>query len=144
MHARSHFISQLLLLCPARLCLFFSHGQTTLVSIPHANGEIGAIQPISAAAKIIRTHAPGALLHIDCSQSLGKTDVSAEELTVDFITIAGHKIYAPKGVGALYVRDRRLLPLLHGGGQQDNYRGVGKGDLFVCRSALLQLSRGFF
>nr|PIL96744.1 aminotransferase, class V superfamily protein [Toxoplasma gondii COUG] len=98
--------------------------ETAFVSVPHANAEIGAVQPIEKVAMIVREHAPHALLHVDCSQSLGKIPVNIPQLGADLVTIAGHKIYAPKGVGALYVGSRACLgPLLHGGGQERRLRG---------------------
>ncbi|KEP60996.1 UNVERIFIED_CONTAM: aminotransferase, class V superfamily protein [Hammondia hammondi] len=98
--------------------------ETAFVSVPHANAEIGAVQPIEKVAMIVREHAPHALLHVDCSQSLGKVPVNIPQLGADLVTIAGHKVYAPKGVGALYVGSRACLgPLLHGGGQERRLRG---------------------
>ena len=86
---------------------------TKLVSIMHANNEIGTIQPIAEIAKICREH--NVLLHSDAAQSIGKTPVNVNELGVDFLTIAGHKLYAPKGIGALYIRKGLTLqPLIQG------------------------------
>ena len=90
---------------------------TLLVSVMHANNEIGTIQPIAQIAQICSKH--GALLHTDASQSLGKTKVDVEQLGVDFLTVAGHKVYAPKGVGALYIRrGLELHPLIEGVGHE--------------------------
>jgi len=95
---------------------------TALVSIMHANNETGTIQPIRQLADI--AHARGALFHTDASQSFGKIAVSVPDLGVDLLTLTGHKIYAPKGVGALYVREGlQLEPSTYGGGQERGMRG---------------------
>jgi cysteine desulfurase len=95
--------------------------ETALASIIHANNEIGSIQPIRAIAEVC--HAQGALVHTDAAQSIGKVPVRVDDLNVDLLSIAGHKLYAPKGVGALYVRGgTRLEPVLHGAGQERGFR----------------------
>ena len=94
---------------------------TTLVSIMHANNEVGTLQPIAAIAEL--AHAHGALVHTDAAQSLGKVVVDVRQLGVDLLTVAGHKLYAPKGVGALYVRAGVALePLIHGAGHEAGRR----------------------
>lgn len=96
--------------------------ETALVSIMHANNETGAIQPIRQLADL--AHAGGALFHTDAAQSVGKVPVDVDELGVDLLTVVGHKMYAPKGVAALYVRSGTpLAPLLPGGGQERGLRG---------------------
>jgi cysteine desulfurase len=94
---------------------------TVLVSIMHANNEVGTIQPISDISRITRER--GILFHTDAAQSVGKIDTRVEELGVDLLSIAGHKCYGPKGIGALYVRQGvRLEPLIHGAGHESGRR----------------------
>ena len=94
---------------------------TILVSIMHANNEVGAIQPIEEIGKLVRAH--GVAFHVDAVQTLGKIPVNVEKLNVDLLTISAHKIYGPKGVGALYIRKGiRVGPLMHGGGQEKKRR----------------------
>jgi cysteine desulfurase len=94
---------------------------TALVSVMHANNEVGTIQPIAEIAAVAREH--GVLVHTDAAQSVGKIPVDVEELGVDLLTVVGHKMYAPKGIGALYVRPgTRLDPVIHGGGQEGGLR----------------------
>ncbi len=94
---------------------------TTLISIMHANNEVGTLQPIREIARIAR--ARGVLVHTDAAQSVGKVAVIVEELGVDLLSVAGHKVYAPKGVGVLYVRKGVTLePLLHGAGHEGGRR----------------------
>jgi cysteine desulfurase len=95
--------------------------KTTLVSIMHANNEVGTLEPIKEIAAIAREH--GALMHTDAAQSLGKIPVNVDDLGVDLLSVAGHKLYAPKGVGALYVRRGvKLEPLIHGAGHESGRR----------------------
>jgi cysteine desulfurase len=90
---------------------------TILISIMHANNETGAIMPISKISRIAKKH--GVILHTDAAQSVGKIPTNVDELGVDLLSVAGHKIYAPKGVGALFVRKGTLLePFMRGGGQE--------------------------
>jgi cysteine desulfurase len=96
-------------------------GTTVLVTLIHAQNEIGTIQPVAEIATIARN--VGARVHADAAQSLGKVPLNVQALGVDFLSIAGHKLYAPKGVGALYVRrDVKLPPLLVGAGQEGGRR----------------------
>jgi cysteine desulfurase len=92
-----------------------------LVSIMHANNEVGTLQPIREIAALAHEH--GALVHTDAAQSAGKIEVTVRDLGVDLLSIAGHKLYAPKGIGALYVRDGIALePLIHGAGHEGGRR----------------------
>ena len=94
---------------------------TLLVSIMHANNEVGTIQPISEIAEI--AHRYGALVHSDCAQSVGKIPARVDDLGVDLLSIAGHKVYAPKGIGALYIRPGvRLEKLMHGANHENDRR----------------------
>jgi cysteine desulfurase len=94
---------------------------TILISIMHANNEVGTIQPIEECASIAREH--GIPFHTDAAQSVGKIATRADELGVDMLTIAGHKLYAPKGIGALYVRDGVAMePFIHGAGHEGGRR----------------------
>jgi len=94
---------------------------TTLVSIMHSNNEVGTLQPIREIAALTRER--GVLLHTDAAQSVAKVSVDVDELGVDLLTVAGHKLYAPKGVGVLYVRRGvKLEPLLHGAGHEGGRR----------------------
>ncbi len=95
--------------------------RTRLVSVMYAQNETGVIEPVADIAAL--AHAAGAAMHVDASQAAGKIPVNVDALGADFLTIAGHKLYAPKGVGALYVRTgRELPPLLLGGGQEGGLR----------------------
>ena len=94
---------------------------TVLVSVMHANNEVGTIMPIEACAAIAREH--GVAFHTDAAQSVGKIPTRVNELGVDLLSIAGHKIHAPKGVGALYIRaGTKLEPLVHGAGHEHGLR----------------------
>jgi len=96
-------------------------GDTALVTVMHANNEVGTIQPVEEIARAAR--ARGALVHTDAAQSAGKVPTEVEQLGVDLLSVAGHKLYAPKGVGALYVRrGTPLQPLLRGAGHERGYR----------------------
>ena len=95
--------------------------ETLLVTIMHANNEVGTVMPIAEIADIAHRH--GALLHSDCAQSVGKIPVRVDDLGVDLLSIAGHKLYAPKGIGALYIRPGvRLEKLMHGANHEQDRR----------------------
>ena len=96
--------------------------ETTLITIMHANNEVGTIQPIAEIGRIAAD--AGVWLHTDAAQSLGKIPVSVDDLGVDFLSLAGHKLYAPKGIGALYMRPGTpCRPFLIGGHQESGRRG---------------------
>jgi cysteine desulfurase len=91
--------------------------ETILISVMHANNEVGTIQPIPDIARIAQEH--DVLFHTDAAQSVGKIATRTGELGVDLLSVAGHKLYGPKGVGALFVREHvRLEPLIHGAGHE--------------------------
>jgi len=98
--------------------------QTILISIMHANNEVGTIMPIAEIGKMVRKR--GIIFHVDAVQSFGKIPVNVDELGVDLLTVSGHKIYGPKGIGALYVRKgTRWRPTLLHGGAQERLRRAG-------------------
>src|SRR5262245_44286517 len=98
-----------------------------LVAIMAVNNEIGVIQPLQEIGRL--AHAKGALFHTDAAQAVGKVPIDVQAMNIDLLSISGHKMYGPKGIGALYVRRRprvRLEPLFDGGGQE---RGIRSGTL---------------
>ncbi|HDR68421.1 MAG TPA: selenide, water dikinase SelD [Bacteroidaceae bacterium] len=120
--------------------------RTILISVMHANNEIGTIQPVSEISEIARKH--HIAFHTDAAQSVGKYPVDVKEMGVDLLSVAGHKLYAPKGVGALYIRDGITLEkLIHGADHEQNKRagtenvleiaGLGK----ACEIALRDLEK---
>ncbi|UVC16008.1 cysteine desulfurase family protein [Mesorhizobium onobrychidis] len=122
--------------------------RTILITVMHANNEVGTIQPIEEIGTIAREH--GVRFHTDAAQSVGKIATKVDTLGVDLLTIAGHKLYAPKGVGALYVRGGlRLEPLIHGAGHEHGRRAgtesallaVGLGAACALASDLEPMAR---
>ena len=109
---------------------------TVLVSLMHVNNETGVSQDLATLGTLIHSH--GALLHVDAAQSIGKLPLDLRILPVDLLSVSAHKLYGPKGIGALYVRRRptrvRLEPLLYGGGQE---RGLRAGTLPVHQIAAM-------
>jgi cysteine desulfurase len=103
---------------------------TVLVSIMHANNEIGTVQPVTEIGKLCKER--GVLFHTDATQTFGKLPIDVNAMGIDLLSCSGHKIYGPKGVGALYVRRKnprvRCEPVLHGGGHE---RGMRSGTLNV-------------
>lgn len=97
---------------------------TTLVSIMHGNNEVGTLQPVAEVGAICHEH--GALFHCDATQTVGKEPVSVGEMNIDLLSCSAHKLYGPKGAGALYIRRRnprvRLEPIFHGGGHERGFR----------------------
>jgi len=114
---------------------------TALVSIMHANNEVGTIQPITEIARLIKP--AGVLLHTDAAQSAGKVGLDVDALGVDLLTLAGHKFYATKGVGALYVRSGTpIKPILYGADQEHGLRpGTENVPLVVGLGAAAKLAR---
>ncbi|MBQ87065.1 MAG: IscS subfamily cysteine desulfurase [Gammaproteobacteria bacterium] len=113
---------------------------TTLVSLMHVNNEIGVVNDIQAIGEVTRQH--GVLLHVDAAQSAGKIAIDLSHMQVDLMSLTAHKIYGPKGIGALYVRRQpkvRIEPQVHGGGHEQGMRSgtlpthqiVGMGEAFA-------------
>ncbi len=119
---------------------------TIFVSIMQVNNEIGVIQDIAAIGQLLRNK--GIIFHVDAAQSVGKVPINVHEMSISLMSLTAHKIYGPKGIGALYVSHQpriRLEPLLHGGGQEKGLRAgtlpthqiVGMGEAFRLANALL-------
>jgi len=122
---------------------------TRLVSVMHANNEIGTIQPIREIAEVCHEHS--VLVHTDASQSIGKIPAFVDQLDVDLMTVAGHKFYAPKGIGVLFVRaGLNIEPLLHGAAHENGLRAgtentpyiVGLGQAAFLAASKLDESAG--
>jgi cysteine desulfurase len=106
-------------------------GATALVSIAYGNSETGTLQPISQLAAVASAH--GAVFHTDAAQAVGKVALDVDELGVDLLTVVGHKMYAPKGVGALYIRTGvPMQPIIHGGGQEHGLRAGTENVAFIA------------
>ncbi len=106
-------------------------GRTVMVSVMHANNEVGTIQPIAEIASVARDH--GVLFHTDAAQSAGKIEIDVDALDVDLLTIAGHKLYGPKGVGALYIRPGvKIEPLIHGASHESGRRAGTESALMAA------------
>lgn len=119
---------------------------TVLVTLIHGQNEVGTVQPIAEVGALLAERE--VLFHVDASQSFGKVPVDVEQLKADFLNIAGHKIYGPKGIGALYIREGVTLePLLHGGGHENGFRsgtpappliaGLGEACRLVAQQGLV-------
>ncbi len=128
--------------------LKYINKKTLLVTIMMANNETGVIQPIKEIAKICKSK--GVLFHTDAAQAIGKIKVDVKKMNIDMLSLSGHKFYAPKGIGALYIRKFpriRLVPLIDGGGQEDSLRSgtlpvplcIGLGE--ASRIAKIQMNK---
>ena len=117
--------------------------ETILVTVMHANNEIGTIEPIAEIAAIARER--GVFVHTDAAQTVGKIPTHVDELGVDLLTVAGHKLYAPKGVGALYIREgTRIEPFVHGAAHESGRRaGTENVLLDVALGAACELAEGW-
>jgi cysteine desulfurase len=104
--------------------------KTILITVMHANNEVGTIQPIEEISKIARKHK--IIFHTDAAQSAGKIETKVDDLGVDLLSIAGHKLYAPKGIGALYIREGTPIePLIHGAGHESGRRAGTENVLLI-------------
>ena len=96
---------------------------TILVSTMLVNNEIGAIEPVEAIGKLVKSKNPNTLFHVDAIQAYGKMKISPKRCKIDMLSVSGHKIHGPKGIGFLYIRDKvKLKPIIYGGGQQHDLR----------------------
>ena len=104
--------------------------RTILITVMHANNEVGTIQPIEEISKIAKER--GIVLHTDAAQSVGKIVTKVDDLRVDLLSIAGHKLYAPKGIGSLYIRKGTPIePLIHGAGHESGRRAGTENVLLI-------------
>ena len=122
---------------------------TILISIMHANNEIGTIQPLKKIGEICKKN--NIIFHVDAAQSLGKIKVDVNDMNIDLLSMSAHKIYGPKGIGALYIKTRspkmKIEPIIVGGGQEKNYRSgtmptpliVGFGE--ACKISLNNMDK---
>jgi cysteine desulfurase len=96
---------------------------TILVSVMHVNNEVGAVQPVEEIGRIIKAYNPKILFHVDAIQSFGKYLIRPKKQNIDLLSVSGHKIHGPKGIGFLYVSEKiKIKPILFGGGQQKGMR----------------------
>lgn len=126
--------------------------ETVLVTVMHANNEIGSIQPIAEIATLLSSMSPKPAFHTDAAQSVGKVPVDVQAMGVDLLAVAGHKLYAPKGVGALYINSRFPPfaakppgPFIFGASQEMGLRGGTENVPFnVALGAAAELAREHF
>lgn len=96
---------------------------TIIVSIMHTNNEIGSVMPIEEAGRLIKSRNPNTLFHVDAVQGYGKWRIYPKKMNIDLLSVSGHKIHGPKGIGFLYIGEKvKIHPIIHGGGQQKNLR----------------------
>lgn len=125
---------------------------TILVSIMHTNNEVGARMPVEQAGKLIKEINPKTLFHVDAVQGFGKAEIYPSKMNIDMLSISGHKIHGPKGIGILYVADKvKLKPITFGGGQQNGMRngtlnvpgiaGVGLAVKMITSEMKTEMSR---
>lgn len=97
--------------------------ETILVSVMYVNNEIGSVNPISEIVKLVKSKCPRALVHVDAIQAYGKFRICPKQQGIDLLSVSGHKIHGPKGIGFLYIKEgTRIRPILYGGGQQKGMR----------------------
>jgi cysteine desulfurase len=117
--------------------------KTVVVSVMGAHNEIGVLQPLKEIGEICRSR--GVFFHTDCAQAFGKIPLNVDEMKIDMMSVSGHKIYGPKGIGVLYVRRKprvRLVPLIHGGGQERGFRsGTLPAPLCVGMGAAAEIAQ---
>lgn len=128
--------------------------ETILVSVMHVNNEIGAVEDIQAIGKAIKEKKPNLLFHVDAIQSFGKFKLQPKKCNIDLLSVSGHKIHGPKGIGFLYIKDKtKINPYIYGGGQQKGYRsgtenvpgiaGLGKAVELVYQAHQEKMDRLF-
>ena len=117
--------------------------KTILITVMHANNEVGTIQPIEEISKIAKDR--GIVFHTDAAQAVGKIDTKVDDLGVDLLSVAGHKLYGPKGVGALFIREGTPIePLVHGAGHESGRRaGTENGLLVVGLGKACEIARKY-
>ena len=117
--------------------------KTILITVMHANNEVGTIQPIGEISKIAKKNR--IIFHTDAAQSLGKINTNVDDLGIDLLSVAGHKLYAPKGVGALYIREGiPIEPLIHGAGHELGHRaGTENVLLIVGLGKACEIAKGY-